>query len=123
MVGPLGGSEVILILALALLLFGPRKLPEIGRTIGRTLAQFRRAATDFRADLEREIKVDDLRETRKNLKTVEQEIDKAASEIREPAVGTILGTGAAEDPSSRPPGAPVPPARGPSAEEPDEPAG
>jgi Tat protein translocase TatB subunit len=59
--GSLGGSEVLLILALALLLFGPRRLPEIGRQIGRTLSQFRRAANDFAMDLEREVRTEELK--------------------------------------------------------------
>jgi sec-independent protein translocase protein TatB len=57
----LGGTEVLVIFALALLLFGPRKLPEIGRTLGKTLAEFRRATMDFRVSLEREVELDKLK--------------------------------------------------------------
>jgi TatA/E family protein of Tat protein translocase len=55
MFGSLGGSEFLLIAVLALLLFGPRKLPQIGRSLGRALAEFRGATHEFKASLEREV--------------------------------------------------------------------
>lgn len=54
--GPLGFTEIIVILALALLLFGPRRLPELGRAIGKGLAEFRRASNDLRATIEDEVR-------------------------------------------------------------------
>ena len=63
----LGGSEVLLIFVLALLVFGPRKLPEIGRTIGRTLAEFRKATQDFRVSLEREVDLEEVKNTRREI--------------------------------------------------------
>lgn len=53
--GPLGLTELVFILLLALLLFGPRRLPELGRSLARGLAEFRRASTDLRATIEDEI--------------------------------------------------------------------
>jgi len=67
MFGSLGGGELLLILVLALLLFGPRRLPEIGRTIGKGLAEFRKATTDFKTSLEREVDVAELRQSREAL--------------------------------------------------------
>ena len=61
MFGSIGGPEVILLFIAALLLFGPRRLPEIGRTLGKTMADFRRATTDFRMNLEREVRVDEIK--------------------------------------------------------------
>ncbi len=55
MFGSIGGPELLLILAIALLVFGPKKLPELSRTIGRGLAEFRRATNGFKATLEHEI--------------------------------------------------------------------
>ena len=55
MFGSIGGPELLLILAIALLVFGPKKLPELSRTIGRGLAEFRRATSGFKDTLEREI--------------------------------------------------------------------
>jgi TatA/E family protein of Tat protein translocase len=53
--GPVGVQEMIVIFILALLLFGPKKLPELGRTIGKALTEFRRASNDLKATFEREM--------------------------------------------------------------------
>ena len=55
MFGSLGAPELIAIFVLALLLFGPKKLPELGRALGRSFAEFRRATSELRSTLEREI--------------------------------------------------------------------
>jgi len=60
--GSIGGPEVILLFIAALLLFGPRRLPEIGRTLGKTVADFRRATNEFRMNLEREVRMDQLKD-------------------------------------------------------------
>jgi Tat protein translocase TatB subunit len=59
--GSIGGPEVILLFIAALLLFGPRRLPEIGRTLGKAMAEFRKATTEFRTNLEREVRMDELK--------------------------------------------------------------
>jgi sec-independent protein translocase protein TatA len=53
--GTLGVQEVIVIFVIALVLFGPKKLPELGRTIGKALTEFRRASNDLKATFEREM--------------------------------------------------------------------
>src|ERR1044071_2266649 len=53
--GPLGWQETVFIFFLALLLFGPKKLPELGRTIGKAMTEFRRASNDLKATFEREM--------------------------------------------------------------------
>lgn len=55
MFGPLGFPEMIFIVVLALLIFGPKRLPEVGRTIGKGMAQFRKASSDLRRTIESEI--------------------------------------------------------------------
>jgi len=55
-VGSLGVPEMIFIFVLALLIFGPRKLPELGRNLGKALAEFRRASSELRATVEDEMR-------------------------------------------------------------------
>ena len=77
MFGPIGGPELILILVLALLLFGPRKLPQIGRSIGKAMAEFRGVTNEFKATLDREVALDDLKTTQAELKSVAKDVDGA----------------------------------------------
>ena len=53
--GSLGMPEILLILVIALIVFGPRKLPELGKSLGQSLAQFRRASEDFKRQWEDEV--------------------------------------------------------------------
>jgi TatA/E family protein of Tat protein translocase len=55
----IGAPELIFILLLALLIFGPKRLPEIGRTVGKALGEFRRATSELKRSLENEIRIDD----------------------------------------------------------------
>ena len=48
----LGFGEILVILLVALIIFGPRRLPEMGRTIGKSMREFRRAASELRQELE-----------------------------------------------------------------------
>jgi len=55
MFGTVGVPEMAVIFIVALVLFGPKKLPELGRTIGKAITEFRRATTDLKASFEREM--------------------------------------------------------------------
>ena len=55
MFGPIGMQEMLFIMAAALLIFGPRKLPELGRTLGRGMAEFRRATSDLKRSIDLEL--------------------------------------------------------------------
>src|SRR5579885_2839954 len=54
--GPLGWPETVFIVILALVLFGPKKLPELGRMLGKAITEFRRASTELRSTFEREMR-------------------------------------------------------------------
>jgi sec-independent protein translocase protein TatA len=54
--GPLGWQETVFIFLLALLLFGPKKLPELGRTLGKAMTEFRRASSELKATFDREMR-------------------------------------------------------------------
>jgi TatA/E family protein of Tat protein translocase len=57
--GSLGFSEIAFIVIVALLLFGPKKLPEIGRTLGRGMAEFRRATDELKRSINTELALDE----------------------------------------------------------------
>jgi sec-independent protein translocase protein TatA len=61
MLGSIGMPELILIFIVALIVFGPKKLPEIGKSLGKGLAEFKKASDDFKQSIQRE--VDGLKET------------------------------------------------------------
>ncbi len=53
--GSLGTQEMVVIFVLALVLFGPKKLPELGKTVAKALAEFRRASSELKSTFEREM--------------------------------------------------------------------
>lgn len=59
--GSLGYPELLLIFVVALLVFGPRKLPELGRSLGKSLSEFKRASNELRSTLDEEIRLEDRR--------------------------------------------------------------
>ena len=63
MFGSIGVPELIIILTIALIVFGPRKLPELGRSLGRSLNEFKRASNELRHTLDEEIRIEDQRST------------------------------------------------------------
>jgi TatA/E family protein of Tat protein translocase len=62
MFGPIGMPELIVIFVIALIIFGPRKLPELGRSLGRSLNEFKRASNELKHTLDEEIRVEEQRE-------------------------------------------------------------
>ncbi len=73
----LGMTEILIILLLALLLFGPRKLPELGRSLGQSIREFQRGAKSIREEFEKAADV-------KEFKEIKEEISKPLEEIRKP---------------------------------------
>ncbi len=95
MFGSIGLPEVLMILVIALLIFGPKRLPEIGRTIGKGLAEFRRASSDIKRTVNAELALDE---------------DEAAPMARRPSVATPKVTdGSADAPAPAPAKASEPP--------------
>lgn len=66
MFGPIGMPEMIVIAVIALIIFGPRKLPELGKSLGKSLAEFKRASNDLKNTLEEEIRTEELQDARKS---------------------------------------------------------
>ena len=61
MFGSIGMPELIIIFVIALIIFGPRKLPELGRSLGKSLSEFKRASNELKSTLEEEIRLDEQR--------------------------------------------------------------
>lgn len=53
--GSIGTTEILLILVIALLIFGPKKLPDLGRSLGKAIREVRKASSDLKETLEREV--------------------------------------------------------------------
>jgi sec-independent protein translocase protein TatA len=66
MFGPIGMPEMIVIFVIALIIFGPRKLPELGKSLGKSIAEFKRASNDLKNTLDEEIRSEELAEARKS---------------------------------------------------------
>ena len=69
MFGSIGMPELIIILVIALIIFGPRKLPELGRSLGKSIGEFKRASNELRNTLEEEIRVEERKEQAAAIKT------------------------------------------------------
>ncbi|MFW5730107.1 MAG: TatA/E family twin arginine-targeting protein translocase [Desulfonatronovibrionaceae bacterium] len=72
----IGTTEIVVILVVALLVLGPKKLPEIARSLGKTLAEFRRVSTDVKRTIELEV---DREEEARAKKRIRQEMAEKAS--------------------------------------------
>lgn len=62
----LGSTELFFILVMALVFFGPRKLPQISRTVGKSIADFRRASEDFKRTWDKEVSLEETGATNTN---------------------------------------------------------
>jgi TatA/E family protein of Tat protein translocase len=97
----LGFPEMIFLFLFALILFGPKKLPEIGRQIGRALNEFKRASNEFKAQIESEIAQIDLENTRQTiLPPVQAPAGSVASGSLPPVEGSVLETSTPQSSSS-----------------------
>ena len=96
MFGPVGVPELIIIFTIALIIFGPRKLPELGKSLGKSLAEFKRASNELKNTLDEEIRLEErrtatLEEERRNAERQTapvHPVDHMPADVPPPATGT-----------------------------------
>jgi TatA/E family protein of Tat protein translocase len=85
MFGSIGPAELILIFVVALLVFGPKKLPEIGRSVGKALREFKRTSDEIKGRIEEEIEASELKDIRKDIRSgvddLRASVDQVAAEV------------------------------------------
>lgn len=84
MFGSIGFPELIVILSIALLVFGPKKLPEVGRSIGRALREFRKTSDEIKDRIEEEIQAEEFRDMEKSIKSEYDNMNSSAEDIYGP---------------------------------------
>jgi sec-independent protein translocase protein TatB len=85
----IGMPEMLMILAVALIVFGPKRLPELAKSLGRALGEFRRATSDLKQSIETETGLDEVRssldEVKKDVESQMDPADKAPTAASTPA--------------------------------------
>lgn len=87
MFGSIGMPELIIILTIALIIFGPRKLPELGRSLGKSLSEFKRASNELKNTLDEEIRLEDQRSAERQ--RAPESAATEATDVSEPAEPTV----------------------------------
>ncbi len=74
MFGSIGPTELILIFVVALLVFGPKRLPEIGRSVGKAIREFKKTSEEIKGRIEDEIQASEIKDAARDLRTGVQDI-------------------------------------------------
>ncbi len=86
MFGSIGPAELVLIFVIALLVFGPKKLPEIGRSVGKALREFKKTSDEIKGRIEEEIEASELKDIRKDIQSgvdgFRKSVEQAATEVK-----------------------------------------
>ena len=84
MFGSLGVPELLLIFVVILIVFGPRRIPEIGKTLGKALGEFRKATDDLKNTIEREVRLEELKQVAPSIVTPFESISRSEPETLPP---------------------------------------
>ena len=122
----IGFSELLVIAVVALLVIGPEKLPKVARTAGVMFGRLQRYVNDVKADIQREVELDELKKLRSQFEDAARSVEESVGEVDKQvrAVGDDLnrsigdraaGTGSAPTEPATPAGAALPPPGDPAA--------
>lgn len=81
MFGSVGVPELIIIFTIALIIFGPRKLPELGKSLGKSLAEFKRASNELKNTLDEEIRLEERRTATATLEEERRNTERQAAPV------------------------------------------
>ncbi|MCJ7562982.1 MAG: TatA/E family twin arginine-targeting protein translocase [Candidatus Aminicenantes bacterium] len=75
MFGSIGLPEMLLILAVALIVFGPKKLPEVGRSLGKALREFKKSTEEIKSKLEEQINAEEFKDIQTDIKDIKKDLN------------------------------------------------
>lgn len=119
----IGFSELLLIAVVALVVIGPEKLPRVARTVGHLLGRMQRYVNDVKADINREMALDDLRKLQASMQDTMQSVEQSVNEEMRSAEDqlnriTTEAEAAVKGPATEPTADPAAPAGSPQAGDP-----
>jgi TatA/E family protein of Tat protein translocase len=98
MFGSIGPAEIMLIFVIALLVFGPKKLPEIGRSVGKALREFKKTSDEIKGRIEEEIEAAELKDIGKDIRAGVNELQSGARDIQDGIKKELTDNGTGEGP-------------------------
>jgi len=90
--------EMVVIAVIALIIFGPRKLPELGKSLGKSIAEFKRASNELKNTLEEEIRTEELQDARKSAQIPPGPVQPSAAAAPEAPLAAATTTPSTPDP-------------------------
>ena len=97
MFGSIGIPELLIIMALALLVFGPRKLPEVGKSLGKAMREFKRTSEEIRGRIEDEIQASEIKGVAADLRKDIQDIKNIPAALTDEAAADPYRDGPKDD--------------------------
>jgi TatA/E family protein of Tat protein translocase len=74
MFGNIGLPEMLVIMAIALLIFGPKKLPEVGRSLGKAMREFKKSTEEIKDRFEEQIRADEFKSIQDDIKDIKKDL-------------------------------------------------